>query len=62
MDLIALRELCLKYDKEKGSWPESKYQGFSVFAWIARKGTPAMSDEEIETWYENHYETDEYWE
>lgn len=31
LELETLKELCLKYDKEKGSWPEHQYEGKTFF-------------------------------
>ncbi len=32
-----LKKLCLEYDKEKGCYPESKYEGQSLYMFLLEK-------------------------
>ena len=48
MDLKELKELCDRYDQKYGAYPESEYQGLSVFLWIARNCDTPLTEEEIQ--------------
>ncbi len=33
-DIAELKALCIAYDRKVGSWPESKWEGLSVFEYV----------------------------
>ncbi|MGH2637772.1 MAG: hypothetical protein ACRDF4_00555 [Rhabdochlamydiaceae bacterium] len=47
LTLEQLRELCLQYDQQHDVWPESKFEGLSVYGFVAAKlGSKKEEDED----------------
>lgn len=47
-----LWEVCLAYDRNTGSWPETQYEGLSVlmFAEMGNKGEIVYHPERVDAW------------
>ena len=45
--LTAIREECLKYDKEWGDYPESQYEGLALYAHLMRIEEREIKDEYV---------------
>ncbi len=46
LSLDQLKELCKKYDKENGNYPESEYEGYSMYEYICEE----LGLEQPENW------------
>jgi hypothetical protein len=57
--LEELKELCLQYDLNKDAWPESKYEGRSLYYFIAEQAfgekISAEAEDLIEQWDDELY-------
>lgn len=58
--LEEIREWCKKYDLEVGRYPESKYEGFSVYDYISTNGFPTDRIAEWEQELKDQKELDEH--
>lgn len=50
MDLDELRRLCMQYDKKYGTYPESTFEGMSVYSFIYEKVTGQKPTETVSKW------------
>jgi hypothetical protein len=54
-----LLELCDEYDAEAGEYPDSQYQGRSIYEYYLRKYHPDVAEEEITQYYKEQEEFEE---